>query len=123
MAPLPSGFAAPVTSDSLPVAFVKSLVRDAYVNAFAMARYPERLPEIAYANALAFQRIKPVEHIWASSTRIMAAILTQINLGEIKGRLSSEEEATVKTTQNEFTALKTSFLNSLDAPVNLEGLQ
>jgi hypothetical protein len=72
--------------------FSESLVKDVYVNTYISTRYPDKLPDLAYANALAFARMKPVERIFNPSTRIMAALLSKVHIGAIKGVLPPEEE-------------------------------
>ncbi len=113
LAPFPKEKIAPCASDSISEAFAKSLIRDAYVNAYLQAWYPDRFVDIAYANALEFQKIKPVERIFASSTKVMTALLTKINMGTVKGNLSKEEEQAVNALSQEITKLKETFLASL----------
>ena len=119
--PLPKEKIVPSNSDGITEAFVKSLVKDMYVNAYLQAWYPDRLIDIAYANALAFQKIKPVERIFASSTKVMSAVLSKINLGQIKGTISSEQEQTVNAISQDLMALRETFLGSFAGePLNLE---
>jgi hypothetical protein len=73
--------------------FSNSLVNDTYVNAYTSARYPDRLADAAFANSLAFSRIKPVERIINPATRIMTALISKINIGTIKGTLEPGDEA------------------------------
>jgi Mg-chelatase subunit ChlD len=87
---------APCSSDPIIDAFAKSVVRDAYVNSYLKKLYPDRLIDIAYANAIAFQKIKPLNRIFSSSTRIMTAILIKMNLDLLNGTLSPEEGNVVK---------------------------
>lgn len=72
-------------------AFSKSLVNDTYVNSYILAWYPDKLADLAFANSLAFSKMKPVERILNPSTRIMAALLSKINVGIIKGALDEED--------------------------------
>ncbi|MFH1130938.1 MAG: hypothetical protein V1754_06355, partial [Pseudomonadota bacterium] len=111
--PLPNDKIAPNSSDSFVDAFAKSLFRDTYVNAYLQAWYPDRLIDIAYANALAYQKIKPTNRIFAPATKVMTAILSKINIGEFKGSLTPEEEQGVNTVFQELTALRETFLGSL----------
>ena len=73
-------------------AFSESLVNDVYVNAYISAWHPEKLTDLAYANAFAFANMKAVDRIFNPSTRIMAALLSKIHMGMLKGKLSPEEE-------------------------------
>ncbi len=113
LVPLPNDKIAPKASDSFVDAFAKSLFRDAYVNAYLQAWYPDRFIDIAYANALAYQKIKPTNRIFAPATKVMTAILSKINMGEFKGSLAPEEEQGVNTVLQELTALRETFLGSL----------
>jgi hypothetical protein len=103
----------PRTSDPITEAFAKSLISDIYVNAYLQERYPERLVDIAYANALAYQKIKSSERIFTSSTRLMAALLTKLNVGLIKGSLYSEQIQTVNQLVKDLMALKGAFIASI----------
>jgi len=79
-------------SDGILTAYAKSLVNDVYLNAYIQAWYPDRLFDIAYANALAYQRIKPSNHIFMPSTKLMTALVTQFYIGSMKNSPGSEEE-------------------------------
>ncbi|MBT0160649.1 VWA domain-containing protein [Candidatus Bathyarchaeota archaeon A05DMB-2] len=121
--PLPKEKIAPKASDSFTEAFAKSLVRDVYVNTCIQSLCPERLVDIAYANALAFHKLKRAERIFAPSTRVMSAILSKVNVGMVKGSLTNEEEQTVNALFNDLLLLKERFSASLGGEqINVEGL-
>lgn len=123
LVPLPKEKVAPSDSDSFTEAFAKSIIRDIYVNAYLQAGYPNRFVDIAYANALSFQRIKPVERIFATSTKVMTALLSKINMGLVKGSLETEEEQVVNTLYQDLMTLKETFLASLNGEqINLAEL-
>jgi Mg-chelatase subunit ChlD len=123
LVPLPKEKVAPSDSDSFTEAFAKSIIRDIYVNAHLQAGHPDRFVDIAYANALSFQRIKPVERIFATSTKVMTALLSKINMGLVKGSLETEEEQTVNTLYQDLMTLKETFLASLNGEqINLAEL-
>ena len=113
LVPLPKEKVAPSDSDPFTEAFAKSIIRDVYVNAYLQAWYPDRFVDIAYANALFFQRIKPVERIFATSTKVMTALLSKVNMGLVKGSLETEEEQTVNTLFQDLMTLKETFLASI----------
>jgi hypothetical protein len=113
LVPLPKEKIAPDTSDSFTEAFAKSMVRDVYVNAFFQSKYPDRFIDIAYANALAFHKLKRAERIFAPSTRVMTALLSKVNIGLVKGSLTKAEEQTVTALFNDLALLKKSFSESL----------
>ena len=123
LTPLPKEKIAPCKADSFQEAFAKSIIRDIYVNAYLQAWYPDRFADFAYANAVVFQKIKPARRIFASSTRVMAALLSTVNVGIYKGSLDSEEEQAVNAVSQELVALKETFLASLAGEhFNLEEL-
>ncbi len=119
--PLPEEKAAPANLDSITGAFADTLIKDVYVNAYLQAWYPDRFVDLAYANALAYQKIKPAHRIFAASTKVMTTLLTKINVGSIKGNLTSEQEQAVNAAAENLAALKETFLMSLAGePLNLE---
>ena len=123
LAPLPKEKIVPNKSDSITVAFAKSLIRDIYVNAYLQALHPDRFVDIAYTNALIFQKIKPAHRIFASSTRVMTALLTKLNMGVIKGSLVAEEGQTVNLLFQDLMMLKDKVLSSFAGEqINLEEL-
>jgi hypothetical protein len=110
---LPNEKATPSSSDPIKEAFAKTLIKDTYVNAYLQAGYPDRFVDLAYANALAYQKIKPAERIFASSTKVMTGLLTKINVGSIKGTLAPEMEQAVNVAAEGLAALKKTFLMAL----------
>ena len=92
LVPLPEEMIVPRRSDSIAEAFAKSLARDNCANAYIRLRHPDKCLDIAFANVLAYHRLKPIERIFTSSTRVMTAVVSRINFGQIKGSLASEEE-------------------------------
>jgi hypothetical protein len=110
-------------SDSIPMAFAKSLINDAYVNAYMQEECPEKLVDIAYANAFAYQKIKPPERIFTQSTKLMVAMLTKLNVGSTKGALETEQKSVVNQFAAELKALNEAFLSSFaDKKANLDTL-
>jgi Mg-chelatase subunit ChlD len=73
--------------------FATTLVNDVYVNTYLSATHADRLADLAYANSLAFAKIKSAEKIFNPATRIMAALLSEINVGMTKGVLPPQEES------------------------------
>jgi len=110
---VPKEKAVPNDSDSIPAAFAKSMVRDAFLNAYLQAWYPDRFVDLAYANALAYLKIKPAQRIFASSTKVMAAVLTKLNLGQVKGTLAPEEDQAANAVQAELTGARDIYLGTL----------
>jgi hypothetical protein len=123
LAPFAKEKIAPNVSDSIVEAFSKSLINDTYVNAYIQAGYPDRFFDIAYANAFAYQRIKSSERIFTTSTKLMTALLTRLNLGLTKNSPGLEEEKAVEQLFNDLMALKKRFLASIAGEqINLEEL-
>jgi hypothetical protein len=122
MVPISSGKIALLASTrSLLETFSESIVGDLYVNAYISALYPDRLPDLAYANSLAFSRMKSTERIFNPATRIMAAILARFNIGIVKGGLSFEEEKTLNQLNSVLSTLrKTIFTSFSDKQISLE---
>ena len=83
------------SKQSLVETFSESLVNDAWVKVFISTSCPEKLPDLAFANALAYVKMKPAERIFNPATRMMTAVLTKQNLDLVRGALPAEEEAVV----------------------------
>jgi hypothetical protein len=92
--------------------FVSAIVDDVFVNAYITKFHPDRLPDIAFANALSYCRMRPTHRILNHSTCIMTALLSQMNLGQIKGQLSREEAHSCNQLTATLTSLKKAILNS-----------
>jgi hypothetical protein len=110
MAPFSKERVVPSEKDSIVTAFAKRLVNDTYIQAYIGAWYPDRFFDVAYANAMAYQKIKASDHIFTSSTKVMSALLTQLNMGAVKGNLGAEEAAVVNQLATELGAIKEAFL-------------
>jgi hypothetical protein len=100
-------------SDSIIEAFAKSLINDTYINGYIQASYPDRFFDLAYANALAYQKIKSSERIFTHSTKLMVALLTKLNIGLVKNSPGVEEEKTVNLLFNDLMALRETFKVSI----------
>ena len=112
-----------LSSESIIKVFAQSLVSNVLVNAYLQKLHPDRLADLAYANAIAFSKIKPAERILTPATRIMTALLSKVNMGTVKGVLSPEQEKTVNDLIAKLTTLKDAFTSSLEGtPINVEEL-
>jgi len=94
-------------------ALSESLADDVFVNTYISARYPDKLVDLAYANSLAFIKMKPVERIFNPATRITTALLTKVGTGIVKGALHSEEENAVSQLTTKLSSLKAKIIESL----------
>jgi hypothetical protein len=109
--------------DSIVETFVKSLINDIYINAYVQTGYPDKFFDLAYANALACQRIKSSDRIFTSSTKVMTALLTKLNVGLIKNSPGVEEKKTADLLFNDLMALKETFISSIAGdPINVHAL-
>ena len=103
--------------DSIVAAYAKSLINDVYTNAYIQAWYPDRFFDLAYANALSYQKIKALDHIFTVSTKVMSALLTQLNVGSFKNSPGDEEEKVVTKLHGDLMALKETFMGTIAGDV------
>lgn len=96
----------PTSKSTLVGTFSETLVNDAYVNTCMSVNYPDTLVDLAFANSLAFAKLKLVERIFNPATRIMTALLSKINIGIVKGLLRPEEEEAVNQLTVKLSSLK-----------------
>jgi hypothetical protein len=122
--PLPTDKIAPqASSEPIINVFAQSLVRDICLNAYIPKLCPDGLVDLAYANTLAFSKIKPAERILTPATRIMVALISKVNIGMVKGVLSPEQEQAVNELYTKLTTLKETFMASLAGnQINMEEL-
>ena len=120
LAPFPKEKFAPKPSDTIIEAFAKTLVNDVYVNAYLEASYPDRFFDLAYANALAYQKIKSSERIFNPATKVMSALLTKLNTGLIKNSLGAEGDKAVEQIFADLMELKKTFLTAIAADEQAE---
>lgn len=70
--------------------FVISSVEDAIIGKHLKQSFEWMLPEIAYANAVSFLRMKNIKGLSNKLSRIMSSILLNFNIGKVKGNLNEE---------------------------------
>jgi Mg-chelatase subunit ChlD len=87
-------------------AFSDTLANDIYVNTYLSAKHPDKLVDLAYANSLALVNMKTTERIFNPATRLMAALLTKVNMGMVKGKLRPEEEDVLTRLNIRLTTLR-----------------
>ncbi len=97
---------------SHPERFTDALLRDLRVDAYLTDSHPERLPDMAYANALALASAKRLEKIFLPATRIMTAILSRVFVGRLKGQLPEPEAVLVEKVVDKLSEMKSSFVSS-----------
>ena len=122
--PLPKDKLAPqLTSESSINVFAQTLASNVLANTYIQTLQPDKLADLAYANAIAFSKIKPAERIRTPATKIMAALLSKVNMGVAKGFLPPEHEKTVNALMGKLMTLKETFAASLaGTQVNLAEL-
>jgi len=100
-------------TQSLSAQFVETLVRDVYALAKIEAEQPDRLADLAYANALATSSLKPLKRIYLPSNRIMTAILAHIFGGKPLDELEKSEVELVGDIAERLRELKSEISSSL----------
>ncbi len=113
LAPFSKEKIVPCLKESIVEVYAKSLINDTYVNAYIQNWYPDRLIDMAYANALAYQKIKASDRIFTDSTKLMSALLTKLNVGLIKNSPGLNEGVTVDLIFNTLSALKETFISAM----------
>lgn len=93
--------------------FSQILVSDVYVNAHILAHHPDALADLAFANSLAFLKMKPVERIFNPATRIMTALLSKMNIGLVRGQMSLSEENVISHLTQQLSLLREKASTSL----------
>ncbi|MCW3999154.1 MAG: hypothetical protein NWE93_02835 [Candidatus Bathyarchaeota archaeon] len=113
LAPFSKSRVVPNLNDGILEAYAKSIVNDVYTNAYIQAWYPDRFFDLAYANAHAYQKVKASERIFTVSTKLMSALLSQLNVGAFKGSPGAEAEKVVGELHADLLALKETFMMSI----------
>jgi hypothetical protein len=101
----------PKKTDSNVETFVKSLITDTFVNVCLQEKCPTSLIDTAYANALAFQKIKAPSRIYTVSTRVMTSLLRKLWIDYPKTNPISDEDFLVDRIVMELTKLKGIFID------------
>lgn len=110
--------------DSRLAKFAESLVEDTKANTYILFHHPDKLKDIAFANSLAFRRMKSLGRIWNSASRVMGALLLQTNLGVVEGDLKADEQQTVNQIADRLRWLKNEILNFFTGEqANVNGLE
>lgn len=66
------------------IGFVISLIEDIVANAYISTWYPDKLIDLALANALALKRIRAIKSIHNPATKLMVALLTEVHMGGLE---------------------------------------
>ena len=82
---------------SLPLtSFVSNLIEDCRVETFLANKWPGLGRDIAFANAVAYLRLHPVNDMMDRHKRILLAVVMQTFCGNVKGVLPEDELADIK---------------------------
>ncbi len=76
--------------------YVLSLLEDAIISKNLKQSFHWMLPEIAYANAVSFLRMKDAKELSNDASRIMVSALLSFNVGKVKGDVSDEIKTDVE---------------------------
>ena len=76
--------------------YVLSLLEDAIISKNLKQSFHWMLPEIAYANAFSFLRMKDAKELPNDASRIMVSTLLSFNVGKVKGDVSDEIKTDVE---------------------------
>jgi hypothetical protein len=76
--------------------FTTSIVEDARAVAYVLSRYPDKLHDLAFANALALKRLRPIDRLINPATRLMAGLLLKMHTGFMKARMEKEHKTIVQ---------------------------
>jgi hypothetical protein len=76
--------------------FAISLIEDTKANAYVSAKYPDKLVDLASANALALKRLHQIDKLINPSTRIMAELLIRMNTGIMKAKSENDLEVVTR---------------------------
>jgi hypothetical protein len=63
------------------VKFVASLLEDVKANAYCAMQYPDKLADLAFANALGLKRLRRLDRLLNPATKTMAGLLVRSNTG------------------------------------------
>ena len=104
----------PTEATSHPARFTGTLLRDLQADAYVAASHPERLADLAYANALAVSSMKRLERIYLPATRVMTAILSKALAGRLNGELAEAEIQLVEEVLDRLSEAKEIYAASLN---------
>ncbi len=94
-----------IESSSYPSRFAETLCNDVVIDAFFEVLHPTKIPDLAYANAMAIASFKPLNRIYFQSTRIMAGILKRV-YGGVATEIIGEEVAFVEEVADRLKRMK-----------------
>ncbi len=108
---------------SHPTRFIETLLKDLYIDAYVASAHPERVPDLAYANALAMASAKRLERIYLPATRVMTAILFKVLANGPLDGLTGEEAALVEAAATRLREVKERFAPPGDGALDVDELR
>ncbi len=75
--------------------FTISLLEDVSANVCIVARYPEKLTDVAFANTLALKRLRRIGKMMNPATKVMTSLLVRANTGLVPDGLKKEHDLVV----------------------------
>jgi len=73
--------------------FTETLIEDARANAYLLSRHPEKIADLAFANALALRRMRSLERLMNKATKVMTSLLLYVNTGLTDECMTEEKKA------------------------------
>jgi uncharacterized protein YegL len=93
--------------------FIDVLLTDFFADLYVAVSNPERLLDLAYANAFALSSTRSLENIFLPSTRVMTALLSTVFVGNLNGSLYGGEEDFVGEAVRRISVMKERFTEAL----------
>ena len=92
--------------------FVFSLLEDLRVNAFVAAWYPDKIRDLSFAGALMLKRLRAIDNIRITATRLMTSMMVYANTGLTK-YCSTSDQSTIDPVFSKMDGFKDAILESL----------
>ena len=92
--------------------FVFSLLEDLRVNAYVAAWYPDKIRDLSLAGALMLKRLRAIDNIRITATRLMTSMMVYANTG-LKKYCSAGDESTIEPVFSMMDGFKDAILESL----------
>ena len=92
--------------------FVFSLLEDLRVNAYVAAWYPDKIRDLSLAGALMLKRLRVIDNIRITATRLMTSLMIYANTG-LKKYCSAGDESTIEPVFSTMDGFKDAILESL----------
>ena len=100
--------------------FIVSLLEDLRVNAYVAAWYPDKIRDLSFAGALMLMRLRAIDNIRTTATRLMASMMVYANAGLKKYSLEKDQSTIdpIFTKMDEFKELVVESLVDEEMDIN-----